>query len=420
MVRWSSLSLAALVLVAAAVIMIVGCGGSTTQMQQLSTPNPGAIAAIPTDSTGTSAVIVTFRSRPGTGGRGLVERHRGHVRHQFDLIPSIAADLPAAEITALQNDPSVACVEADAECHALDDALPWGVDKVDADGVWGGAQGAVNVVAGRASGTGIGVAIIDTGINYNHPDLAPNYGGGQSWIAGKGPLDDNGHGSHVSGIVAAADNGSGVIGVAPSVKLFALKVLNSSGSGTYSSVIAALQWCVANKTGFNIRVANMSLGGPDSFALRQACDNAYAAGIVLVAAAGNNGSGGKRSTVSAPATYTEAVIAVAGTDQNNNRASWSSTGSEVELSAPGVSIQSDYLGTGLYTMSGTSMACPHVAGAAALVISSGILGLSPTPAQIRSRLDSTATDLGAKGRDTSYGYGLVNALKATGLTIAKK
>jgi subtilisin len=415
MSRSPAIQLVALCLTALVTMLVGGCG-APADIQRVAQVTPAAQGGVPADAAGNSAVIIGFKAPPGNSERALVQGHKGQIKQQFDLIPAIAADLPAAEIAALEKDPRVDYVEADAECFALEDTLPWGVDQVNAEVVWGGHENDVNIAAGRPTGSGVGVAIIDTGINYTHPDLAPNCPApyGANFVdATKPPLDDNGHGSHCAGIVAAADDGSGVIGAAPRATLYALKVLNASGSGSYSSIIAGLNWCVTNKATYNIRVASMSLGGSTvSTSLQTACKNAYNAGVLLVAAAGNGGPPAIKtgSTVTYPAKYSQYVVAVSATDSSNKIASFSSTGSEVELAAPGVSIPSDWLGTGLNTISGTSMACPHVSGVAALVS-----GKSPSllPPAIRQKLDSTATDLGTKGRDNTFGYGLVNALNAT-------
>jgi len=223
-------------------------------------------------------------------------------------------------------------------------------------------------------------------------------------------MDDYGHGTHVAGTVAAEDNGEGVVGVAPEAELYALKVLNSNGSGSFSDVIAALQWCVDN----GIQVTNNSYGssGDPGETLEIAFDNAYYDyGIIHVAAAGNSGNPpGTGDNVGYPAAY-ESVIAVAATDQNDERAQSSSTGPDLELSAPGVAIKSTLLGGGYGEKSGTSMASPHVAGTAALA-----WAVDPTYSNsaVRTQLQNTADDLGATGGDSEYGYGLVNAAKAVG------
>ncbi|PKM78866.1 MAG: hypothetical protein CVU88_08760, partial [Firmicutes bacterium HGW-Firmicutes-13] len=243
------------------------------------------------------------------------------------------------------------------------------------------------------------VAILDTGIDLDHPDL--HVAGGENFSLGKSYDDKNGHGTHVAGIVAALDNGAGVIGVAPGANLYAVKVLNNAGSGWWSDLIAGLQWCVDN----GMEVANMSLGAtsapPD---VLDACDAADNAGLLLVAAAGNEYGG----DVIYPAAY-DSVIAVSATNSSDELASFSSVGPEVELAAPGVNIYSTYKDGSYTTMSGTSMASPHVAGTAALVIAAGI-------PDVRGRLQITADDLGATGWDSKYGYGLVDADEAAGAT----
>ena len=285
--------------------------------------------------------------------------------------------------------------------HAVGEVTPWGVDRIDADLVWSNNKG-----------NGVKIAIIDTGIDKDHPDLQANIKGGVNFVSKPSwrPADpekwddDNGHGTHCAGIVAAVDNDIGVIGVAPEAYLYGVKVLDRTGSGYESDVIAGIQWSSDN----GMQVISMSLcSSSDSPPLEGACNAAAGAGIVVVAAAGNSGSGD--DTVNYPGKY-GSVIAVSATDDTDAIASFSSRGAEVELAAPGVSIYSTYKGGGYATMDGTSMACPHVAGTAALVIASGITGSDA----VRARLGDTAKDLGVTEKDELYGYGLVDAFKAAG------
>jgi subtilisin len=280
------------------------------------------------------------------------------------------------------------------------EVLPWGIDRIDAELVW---------PLGNTADP-IKVGIIDTGISNKHPDLFANIKGSVNTI---NPLkswnDDNGHGSHVAGIVAALDNDIGVIGVGPKINLYAIKVLGANGSGYLSDVIEGIQWAIAN----NMQVINMSLGTTsDIQSFHDAVISAKNAGIVVVAAAGNS-----EGAVNFPAAYPE-VIAVSATDQNNVIASWSSRGPEVDLSAPGVDIYSTYKGTGYATLSGTSMAAPHVAGTAALVLNTsvGAYDLNGNnkwdPDEVQKKLQDTTTDLGNSGFDNLYGWGLVNAFSA--------
>lgn len=279
--------------------------------------------------------------------------------------------------------------------------LPWGVDRIDAEKVWD-----------ITTGDPIKVAVIDTGIDLKHPDLKDNIKGGYNAInPRKSANDDNGHGTHVAGIIAAIDNEIGVVGVGPKIDLYAVKVLNAAGSGYLSDVIEGLDWAIKNK----MNVVSMSLGTTTySQSFEDAIKRVNAAGIVQVAAAGNNGPGS--NTVNYPAKFAE-VIAVSATDSNDAIASWSSRGPEVDLAAPGVNIYSTYKGSTYKTLSGTSMACPHVTGVVALLLSTPDKCDSNSdgkcsPEEVQQRLEATAKDLGAIGKDYLYGAGLVDAYSA--------
>lgn len=345
-------------------------------------------------------VLVGFR--PGTGAqtaetRADVVRQRGGTIHRsLRLVSVVSATLSPEAIEKLRAQSDVAYVEDDVVLHALGQTTAWGVNRIDADLAW---------PAGN-TGQGVKVAILDTGIDPTHPDLG--LGGGVNFVGSirDGSTnaadwsDRHGHGTHVAGIVAARNNTMGVVGVAPEATLWAVKVLSDSGSGYTSDIIQGLDWCAAN----GIRVASMSLGGGGTLSLQAACDRVFSQGVVLVAAAGNSAG-----PVMYPAAYSS-VIAVSASDSRDLRASFSNYGPQIALAAPGVSIYSTYKGGSYASMSGTSMACPHVSGAAALAWASGL-----TSAQaVRDRLTTTAEDLGAKGFDTSYGYGLVDAQRAAG------
>jgi subtilisin family serine protease len=344
-------------------------------------------------------VIVTFHQPPGASQQMLIRNLGGVVRHTYDLVPAVAAELPPGAVASLRAAPGVALVEEDQLVHLIDTEL---------DSSWGVKHIGAGEVHPTNSGEGVKVAILDTGIDYTHPDLDDNYAGGYDFVNGDSdPLDDHSHGTAVAGVVAAEDNGSGVVGVAPRARLYALKVLDNRGTGRVSYIIAALEWAV----GHDIDVVNMSLGSPDdSLILHTAIISAYEAGLVLVAAAGNSNpcpGSPAADNVLYPARFNE-VIAVAATDQSNARVCYSSTGPAVELAAPGKSVWTTYPTTkpsDYAFFSGTSAASPHVAGAAALVLASGI---SNTNDGVRLWLQETADDLGAAGRDTWYGFGLVN------------
>lgn len=369
-------------------------------------PNEAAIGG-PKDDDG-QQVLIGFRRAPGQAEEAIVRAAGGEVRYSYRLIPAIAAWIPAQALDGLSHNPNVTVIEPDVEAHAVDAELDnaWGVKKI-------GAGLAHD--AGKF-GTGVKVAVIDTGIDYNHPDLNANFAGGYDFVNDDNdPMDDNDHGTHVAGTIAAEDDGAGVVGVAPQARLYALKVLNAAGSGYFSDIIAALEWCVNN----GIQVTNNSYGSSQNpgTLVQAAFDNAESVGIVNVAAAGNSGNlRGKGDNVIYPARYAS-VIAVAATDSNNKRASFSSTGSAVELSGPGVAVNSCKRGGGYVIFSGTSMACPHVVGTAALVLGAGIAdanGNGRVNDEVRSRMNLTADDLGKVGRDTLYGYGLVDADEAAG------
>ncbi len=328
------------------------------------------------------------------------------IKHQYRNILGVAASVPVPIYNLLQDLPFVKSVELDHTYTILQDTLDWGVDKINAEVVWGGADKAADVVAGNYAGNGVKVAIIDTGIDYTHPDLNDNYFGGYDFVNNDNdPYDDNGHGTHVAGIVAAEDNGIGVIGVAPQADLYAVKVLDSQGSGTYSDIVAGIDWAISN----NMDVISMSLGGSvGDVALQDALQRAYDAGIVNVAASGNDYA----NSISYPAKYST-VIAVGATDSSDVRASFSNYGPELEVVAPGVNIYSTYPGNTYKTLSGTSMATPMVTGVVALMLSKNPDLL---PADVRQILHDSALDLGAAGWDQYYGYGRVQADVAVSMT----
>jgi len=239
-------------------------------------------------------------------------------------------------------------------------------------------------IGGPVSGSVIvDVAVIDTGIDASHPDL--NVIDGVNFAKGKNWSDGNGHGTHVAGTIAAKYNEIGVVGVAPDARLYAVKVLDNRGSGFMSDVIAGVNWVAANAD--TIEVANMSLGGSISSALNAAVENAVGAGVVFVVAAGNNsGDACLKSPASAPNAIT--VSALDDRDGISNKdpfAYFSNYGSCVDMIAPGVLILSTWKGGEYNTISGTSMASPHVAGAAALYLANNP---SANPSQVIDALQS--------------------------------
>jgi len=254
------------------------------------------------------------------------------------------------------------------------------------------------------------ISVIDTGVACDHEDLVGKCVAGFDFVNNDpDPFDDHGHGTHVAGIATAVtNNGIGVAGICWTCKIQPVKVLNSGGSGTWDGVAAGNIWATDN----GADVINMSLGGSGgSQTMRDAVDYAYSKGVLIFAAAGNSGAEG----ILCPACY-GSVIAVAATDAQDRRASFSTYGVEVELAAPGVSnLSSVPTGScslcdpsGYRSLSGTSMATPHAAGAGAVILA--YLDLDNISA--RTLMGSTAVDLGDFGRDKFYGYGLVDLFAA--------
>lgn len=343
-----------------------------------------------------------------------VHRSGGRIKHSHKLINAISAQIPEEEITKIKNDPAVAYVEADSTVTITDPniAVPLTQEYMDS---WGVTKIGGNVAAAAAlTGAGIRIAVLDSGIDYNHPDLKDNYKGGYNFAYGNSdPFDDSlmsyipsGHGTHVAGIIAARNNGTGVVGVAPEASLYALKVLDAGLNGDVSNIIAAIEWAIAN----NIQIINMSIGSSIfSQALKDACDKAAQAGIILVAAAGNYNN----PYIEYPAAF-GSVIAVTATAADDTRPLFS-YGPEMELAAPGVNIKSTIPGGGYKLMTGTSQASPHVAGAAAVLLAKQLAaGNSNLKAatDVRNLLDASALDLGVAGRDQLFGFGRVDLAKA--------
>lgn len=383
--------------------------------------------SIGSDKVAMKKVFIGFDRSPGMAEQALVHQKGGIIKYTYNIVPVIAANVPEAAIKGLLQNPHVLYVESVGTISIMGkptsppgkdkrdketppEILPWGIDRIDADLVWD-IDGNLTCDEGANTGAGVKVAIIDTGIDYTHPDLKANYVDGYNFVKNNdNPMDDNGHGTHCAGIVVAVDNEVGVIGVAPDASLYALKVMDRRGSGTWDDVIAALEWCVGNE----MQVASMSFGGGYQQTVEDACYAAYESGIVLVAAAGNHQFFWQSSVVY-PAKY-DSVIAVSATDSEDNVPSWSNYGPEVELAAPGVDIFSTWKNGGYETVSGTSMACPHVSGTVALVLASGRVsnngGLYGVANEVRDLLAETADDKGTFGKDIYYGYGIVDAEEA--------
>lgn len=267
--------------------------------------------------------------------------------------------------------------------------IDYGVELIHPEAEW-------NVTRGE----GINVAILDTGIDYKHEDLT--IAGGINCTGGDTNdfMDRNGHGTFCAGIIGANENQKGIVGLAPKSNIYAVKVLNDKSQGTITWLLDGINWCIEH----NIDVINMSLGFVmDSIDLHLVVKQAYDAGIIMVAAAGNDN---KSINADFPARYDE-VLCVTAIDKNQRLASFDTTGSKIELSAPGVDITSTFLNNQYAIGSGTSFATPHIVGAITLIQSYYLKqGKKLTMPELRKFLFEHTIDLGDVGRDNQYGFGM--------------
>jgi len=355
--------------------------------------------------------VFTTLQPQSTDGYGLSRVYKLVVPPQTDLDAMLAA---------YQADSNVEYAEPNLIFRALEtnispgDALfaqQWALNNT---GQTGGtadadidAPEAWDVITGS---TGILIAVVDTGVDYTHPDLSD--GRVRTDIDrdfvnnDNAARDDQGHGTHVAGIIAAAANGSGTVGILWQASILPVKVLSAQGSGSADQVAQGIQYAADQ----GARVINLSLGAPlCSQTIADAVNYAFEKGVVIVAAAGNDGG-----AVGYPAKH-ERVVAVAATDSKDRRATFSNRGPEVDVAAPGVAILSTVPNGGYESFSGTSMASPHVAGVAGLILAqTGTL----THAQVMAVLRHSADDLGVTGFDDDFGYGRVNAFRAVTLGTA--
>lgn len=248
------------------------------------------------------------------------------------------------------------------------------------------------------TGQGVKIAVIDTGCDVTHPDLAGQIIGGKNFTSEDKKnaniyLDYNGHGTHVAGIIAAKKNDTGVVGAAPNAKLLILKALDKNGQGSYANIVKAINYAVSQK----VDIISMSLGGPtDSLLLRNAVKKAVDANICVVCAAANSGDGKPETSEYAyPACYNE-VVSVGAMDLYQNVAAFSNSNNQVDLIAPGVDVLSTLPGNKYGMLSGTSMATPYVSGALALIIEWGkkVFARSLSELEIYAQLIKSTVSIG--------------------------
>ena len=310
-----------------------------------------------------------------------ISRSGGRTEKRFSrAINALSVKVKHSEAGRIRNNPKVLFVELDQPMYALDTQSPspsWGLDRIDQR-----ALPLNSTFTASAKGAGVNAYIVDTGISSTHVDFTGRMSTGFSSIVdGNGTNDCNGHGTHVAGTTAGT-----TYGIAKSATLIPVRVLDCIGSGTTSGVIAGLDWIVGHHTAGTPAVANMSLGGGASAALDAAVQNVINDGVVMAVAAGNDGLNACNYS---PARAANAIT-VGSTTTADARSTFSNTGTCVDIFAPGSSITSAWIGntTAISTISGTSMAAPHVAGVAAVLI-----GRFPTstPAQIATMLRTSAT-----------------------------
>ncbi|MCY8454245.1 minor protease Epr [Bacillus spizizenii] len=342
-------------------------------------------------------VIVVYKNK---AGKETVLDSDAEVEQQYTHLPAVAVTADQETVKELKQDPDILYVENNVSFTAAgstdfkvlsdgtdtsDNFEQWNLEPIQAKQAWKAGLTGINVK----------IAVIDSGISP-HDDLS--IAGGYSAVSYTSSYkDDNGHGTHVAGIIGAKHNSYGIDGIAPEAQVYAVKALDQNGSGDLQSLLQGIDWSITH----GMDIVNMSLGTTsDSKILHDAVDKAYEQGILLVAASGNDGNG---KPVNYPAAYSS-VVAVSATNEKNQLAGFSTTGDEVEFSAPGTNITSTYLNQFYATGSGTSQAAPHAAAMFALLKQRDP---AETNVQLRADMQKHIDDLGTAGRDQQFGYGLI-------------
>lgn len=316
----------------------------------------------------------------------LIPKNR--ITYQFEAIPAISANLTSDEISLLQSNPSIKMVSIEKPVTiTATQTADWGHEVI----------GVSLMQSASLSGKNIKIGILDTGIDRAHPDL--HVSAGRNFIDNNSNYqDDNGHGTHVAGIIASLNNDIGTLGIAPNSSIYALKFLDTNGEGSTTDLAAAIDWAIQQ----DLDILNMSFGlsGSDPI-ITNLLDKAYKNDMLIVGAAGNEGV----NSVAFPAKNAN-VIAVSAINKQKRLASFSNTGPQIEVTAPGVGVKSTYLNNQYTYMDGTSMATPYVTGYLALLKEKYS---DKTNAELRALLRKNTEDLGATDRDSYYGYGLIKS-----------
>ncbi|MFF5158042.1 S8 family peptidase [Streptomyces sp. NPDC000348] len=374
-------------------------GGLTSTPVQAA-PAEGTVLAAGSATAVKDSYIVTLKKAAGfkassAAGEDLVERYGGSVRKTFgSALNGYTAALSATEARRLAADPAVASVEQNQRVSVADttqSSAPWGLDRIDQASL--PLSGTYTYP--DSAGSGVTAYVIDTGVRITHQQISGRASYGYDAVDGDTTASDgNGHGTHVATTIAGS-----TYGVAKKAKIVAVRVLDNNGSGTTAGVIAGIDWVTKNHSGPS--VANLSLGGGASTTLDTAVRNSIASGVTYAVAAGNSSA---NASSHSPARVTEAIT-VGATTSTDARASYSNYGSVLDIFAPGSSITAGWHtgDTATNTISGTSMATPHVAGAAAVYLAGHT---SATPAQVASALVNGATT----GKVTGAGTGSPNRL----------
>ncbi|MDP4510461.1 S8 family serine peptidase [Nonomuraea turcica] len=365
---------------------------------------PPVSAATKSDPVGDYIVVLDGNQNAQTVASDHTQAHATSVGHVYShALTGYAARMTKSQAAAVAADDRVRWVQPDGVAKISGQKFPTGINRVDAE------TSPTARINGVDEPMDVDVAVLDTGVDLDHPDLNVNVGGARNCSDGTSADDGNGHGTHVAGTAAAKDNLHGVVGVAPGARIWPVRVLNNSGFGFFSQIICGIDFVTANAD--QIEVANMSLGGfgtddgacgtVNGDAMHQAICASVAAGVTYVVSAGNEHDDAANEI---PAAYDEVITVSALADFNgfpggsgkrtcrpdvdDTIADFSNFGADIDLIAPGTCILSTWKG-GLYaTISGTSMASPHVAGGAALY---KVTNPAASPAQVKSVLQDAGT-----------------------------